>query len=55
LFETDATVLVGFVGLIACLLHCLGFSVQRFLDGCLLVVDVPLSVDESPDCRMVVC
>lgn len=54
MLETDATFLVGVVGLIAVLLHCLGFSLERFLDSCLMVVDVPLSVDASPDCRMVV-
>jgi len=47
LFETDATFLVGVVGLIAVLLHYLGFSVQRFLDSCLSVIDVPLSVDDT--------
>jgi len=48
-FETDATVLVTFVGLIAVLLHCIGFSVQRFLDSCLSVIDVPLSVDDTAE------
>jgi hypothetical protein len=48
-FETDATILVGFVGLIAVLLHYLGFSVQRFLDSCFSVIDVPLSVDDTAE------
>jgi hypothetical protein len=49
LFETDATVLVGFVGLIAVLLHYVGFSVQRFFDSCFSVIDAPLSIDDTAE------
>jgi hypothetical protein len=49
LFVSDITALVTFAGLIACLLHCLGFSVQRFLDSCLSVIDVPLSVEDTAE------
>jgi hypothetical protein len=43
-------------GLIIGLLRCVWVSYQRFLDRCLLIVDVPLSLSEfeSPECRMVI-
>lgn len=47
--ETDATALVAFAGLVACLLHCLGFSAQRFLDGCLSVIDSHPSVEGTAE------
>jgi len=54
MFEAEVWVWLVIVGLVIGLFRCVWISYQRFIDRCLLIVDVPLSVDESPDCRMVI-
>jgi hypothetical protein len=49
MFETDATALVAFAGLIACLLRCLSFDVQHFFDACLAVIDIHPSVEGTAE------
>jgi hypothetical protein len=55
MFEANLWTWLITSGLVIGLLRCVWVSYQRCFDCCLLIVDVPLSASESPDCRMVIC
>lgn len=54
MFEAEVWAWLVTFGLIIGLFRCGWISYQRFVELCLLIVDVPLSVGELPDCRIVI-